>query len=80
MPEKRQRLDKILALNESPKIIKPARIKHIPQPMTFFLEAGQKEIVEKAIVAFRKRAGEKLSRGEILTKLAGMIGGSVNGE
>ena len=75
IPEKRQQLEKLLVLNKPGVMIAPEHLGEMPEAMTFFVTAEQKEIIEQSLVQVRQRCkgddpDEKLKRGDLLTCIA----------
>jgi ParB-like chromosome segregation protein Spo0J len=75
LPEKAERLAKMLAVNHRPKTIRPEIVAELPVPMSFFVTTQQKQVVQQALGEVgRQTCGEdpqqKMSRGDLLAIIA----------
>jgi len=74
LPETREQLKKLLALNKPPRKIRPEKITNMPMVMNFFVTKQEKEIIEKALRKvnhiMKNNAEGKHSRGAVLAYMA----------
>ena len=74
LPETREQLKKLLALNKPPQKIMPENITNMPMVMNFFVTKQEKEIIEKALrkvhYSIKDTAKGKPGRGAILAYMA----------
>jgi len=74
LPETREQLKKLLALNKPPRKIKPENITNMPMVMNFFVTKHEKEIIEKALRKINRimknTVDGKHSRGAVLAYMA----------
>jgi ParB-like chromosome segregation protein Spo0J len=75
LPEKREQLEKLLAVRRPPEVNEPQSLPEIPLAMTFFVSGEQKETIETSLRKVREEVGgddpeQKLTKGDLLAILA----------
>lgn len=75
LPENRERLEKLLAVNRLPMPMRPERLAEMPVPISFFVTARQKGLIQQSLKEVRKQVGGddpqgKMSRGDLLAVMA----------
>jgi len=72
LPETRERLAQVLALNHPPAVLDPKALSMPLEAMTFFVTETQKEVINSALVLM-KQPDEPLNRSEQLEAMARVV-------
>ena len=75
LPEDRERLEKLLAVNRLPIPVRPEAVAAIPIPISFFVTAKQQALIQRSLTEVRRQVGgddpqSQMSRGDLLAVMA----------
>jgi ParB family chromosome partitioning protein len=75
LPERREQLQKMLELNNPPRLTEPEDLGEMPGAMIFFVSRKQRKMIDEALKAVGKQLrkenpDKRINRGEVLCQLA----------